>query len=140
METLLGTIILFGGNFEPRGWASCNGQLLSIQQNAALYSLLGTFYGGDGVTTFALPDLRGRVPIHMGQGPGLTRRSLGEKLGSESVTLQSGQTPAQNADALVAANLPSGPPADGNLPHDNMQPSLCLNYIIALEGIYPSRT
>lgn len=140
METLLGTIILFGGNFEPRGWASCNGQLLSIQQNAALYSLLGTFYGGDGVTTFALPDLRGRVPIHMGQGPGLTRRSLGEKLGSESVTLQSGQVQAQGPDPLVAASPPSGPPADGNLPHDNMQPSLCLNYIIALEGIYPSRT
>jgi microcystin-dependent protein len=82
----VGEIMMFCGNFAPVGWAFCNGQLLSIVQNTALFSLLGTTYGGDGVTTFAVPDLRGRVPIHFGSGPGLTSRPLGEKSGAESIS------------------------------------------------------
>jgi microcystin-dependent protein len=85
LEPFIGEIMLFAGNFAPRGWALCDGQLLSISQNTALFSLLGTTYGGNGQTTFALPDLRGRVPIHPGQGPGLTPRSQGEIGGSETI-------------------------------------------------------
>ena len=95
MDPILGTITLFGGNFEPKGWAFCNGQHLSIAQNSALFSLLGTMYGGDGVTTFGLPDLRGRVPVHAGQGTGLTARSPGERFGDERVTLEPAQVPPQ---------------------------------------------
>jgi len=168
MDPILGTITLFGGNFEPKGWAFCNGQHLSIAQNSALFSLLGTMYGGDGVTTFGLPDLRGRVPVHAGQGTGLTARSPGERFGDERVTLEPAQVPPHSHD-LSVANVPgdldrpagsmlarapvyadktavtvvlsplSIAPAGGGQPHDNMQPSLCVNYIIALEGIYPSR-
>ncbi|MHA2174882.1 MAG: phage tail protein, partial [Candidatus Hodarchaeales archaeon] len=101
----LGEIILFAGNFAPRGWAFCDGQLLLISQNTALFSLLGITYGGDGRTTFALPDLRGRVPVHAGTGPGLTPRPLGQKGGSET-----GQCASE---------------------FDNMQPYTTLNYIIA---------
>ena len=86
-EPLLGEIIMFAGNFAPRGWAFCDGQLLPINQNQALFSILGSTYGGDGRTTFALPDLRGRFPLHPGSGPGLTSRNLGEKAGEEAVTL-----------------------------------------------------
>ena len=86
-ERFIGAIILFGGNFAPRGWALCDGQILLISQNSALFSLLGTTYGGDGETTFALPDLRGRTPIGPELGPGLTRRTLGQKAGTENVTL-----------------------------------------------------
>jgi microcystin-dependent protein len=96
MEAFIGTILMFAGNFAPRSWALCNGQLMSISQNTALFSILGTTYGGDGVTTFALPDLRGRAPIGMGQGPGLTNRVEGEKGGSESVTLTVSNLPAHN--------------------------------------------
>lgn len=95
-EPFIGEIMLFGGNFPPRGWAYCDGQLLSISQNSALFSLLGTIYGGDGRTTFALPDLRGRVPIHQGQGPGLTPRLLGSKGGTETNVLTIDQLPAHN--------------------------------------------
>ena len=91
MEPLLGSIILFGGNFEPRGWAFCNGQSLPIAQYSALYSLLGTTYGGDGISTFQLPDLRGRVPVHAGTGKGLSPRSPGDVLGHETVTLGAAQ-------------------------------------------------
>ncbi|MFV8749417.1 phage tail protein [Nannocystaceae bacterium ST9] len=94
MEAFLGSIILFGGNFAPRGWALCNGQLLSIAQNSALFSILGTTYGGDGQVTFGLPDLRGRMPIQQGSGPGLTPRQLGEMAGSESASLLIGNIPA----------------------------------------------
>src|SRR5690606_10000796 len=87
MEPFIGEIIMFGGNFAPKGWAFCNGQLLPIAQNQALFSILGTTYGGDGITTFALPDLRGRVSIHPGHGPGLSNYTLGEKGGAETVTL-----------------------------------------------------
>ena len=84
---------MFGGNFAPRGWALCNGQLLAISQNSALFSILGTTYGGDGRTTFGLPDLRGRAPLHAGNGPGLTPRSLGQKSGSETNTLTTANLP-----------------------------------------------
>jgi microcystin-dependent protein len=95
-EQYIGEIRMFGFNFAPQGWAMCNGQLMAISQNTALFSLLGTFYGGDGMTTFALPDLRSRVPIHMGQGPGLSNYNLGQNGGSETVILSAGQMPAHN--------------------------------------------
>jgi microcystin-dependent protein len=169
-EPFLGEIRLVGFNFEPRGWAFCNGQLLSIAQNTALFALLGTTYGGNGQTTFALPDLRGRAPIHMGQGPGLTNRRIGEVGGSENVTLTANQLPAHNHNLnALAVPAASGDPtqrllaqsrgsvyappsetpvvmsqqaigfAGGSQPHENMQPYLVMNYIIALEGIFPSR-
>lgn len=168
MDPILGTIIIFAGNFEPRGWAFCNGQTLSISQNSALFSLLGTMYGGDGVTTFQLPDLRGRVPMHSGNGNGLTPRVQGEVLGSETVSLTAAQMPQHSHD-LNVVNVPGDndrPAGDflarsqsfsatatpivtlnpltlsvagGNQPHANIQPSLCLQYIIALEGVFPSR-
>lgn len=90
----IGQIALFGFNFPPRGWALCNGQIMSISQNTALFSLLGTTYGGNGQTTFALPDLRGRVPMHMGQGPGLSQYVIGEVLGAENHTLLTSEMPA----------------------------------------------
>jgi microcystin-dependent protein len=93
MEPFIGQIICVGFNFAPKGWAFCNGQLLSIAQNQALFSLLGTMYGGDGQTTFGLPDLRGRAPIGMGQGPGLSNYVQGHKAGVENVTLNSNQMP-----------------------------------------------
>jgi microcystin-dependent protein len=93
-EPFVGEIRMFGFNFAPRGWASCDGQLLAISQNDALFALLGTIYGGDGRTTFALPDLRGRVPLHEGTGPGLSPYRIGQKAGSETVTLTGQQTPA----------------------------------------------
>ena len=164
-EPFLGSIIMFGGNFAPRGWALCNGQILPIAQNTALFSLLGTTYGGNGQTTFALPDLRGRVPVHPGQGPGLSSYSLGQSAGAESITLTAAEMPAHthsqpatNADQNT--NRPNGAVparggvyagstdgsafdattvAGGSQPHSNLQPYLAVNYIIALEGIYPSR-
>lgn len=161
----LGSIILFGGNFAPRGWAFCNGQLLAISQNTALFSLLGTTYGGNGQTTFALPDLRSRVPVHQGQGPGLSQYDLGQVGGVEAVTLiatemppHAHSQPATNAEqttnrpnaALPARGGVYASESDGSAlhatstvgggqPHTNVQPYLTLNYIIALEGIYPSR-
>src|SRR3954451_3573959 len=152
---------MFGGNFAPRGWALCNGQILSIAQNTALFSLLGTQFGGNGQTTFALPDLRGRVPIHQGQGPGLTPRTMGEQAGEENHTLINTEMPAHNH--VVNANnegsttgrpggaVPSvsgsniyAATGDGTLmnaqmiglsggsqPHNNMQPYLCVNFVIA---------
>ena len=100
VEPYIAEIVLFGGNFAPRGWAFCDGSLLSIAQNTALFSLLGTTYGGNGQTTFALPDLRGRVAIHAGQGPGLTPRDLGESFGTEQVTLTVAQLPAHSHSVL----------------------------------------
>jgi microcystin-dependent protein len=177
MEAYIGSVILFAGNFAPRGWALCQGQLLPIAQNTALFSILGTTYGGNGQTTFALPDLRGRVPVGQGQGPGLSNWTLGESNGTEAVTLLSTEMPAHNhvvqvstgeADTAtasnnylattnamfgadpIAVNTYNGSPGGtlavntigatgGNQPHANLQPSLCLNYIICLEGIFPSR-
>ena len=168
MEPFIGEIIMFGGNFAPRGWALCDGSLLSISQNSALFSILGTTYGGDGRTTFGLPDLRGRAPVHPGNGPGLTPRQLGEKSGAETVTLSVGQMPAHNhavtcSDKRGNSDLPEGnvlahdpdepyrneiaatmspqmiADAGSGQGHPNMQPYLCVNFIIALQGTYPSR-
>jgi len=168
MDPFLGQLMLVPYNFAPRGWAFCNGQIMSIAQNTALFSLLGTTYGGNGQTTFALPDLRGRAALSAGQGPGLQNYNLGEMAGSESVTLISSQMPAHShlvgastgsAQATpdnafpgsdggtqiydLAASTTMNPqmiqPAGGSQPHENRQPYLVLNYIIALQGIFPSR-
>lgn len=168
----LGEIRMFAGNFAPRGWAFCNGQLLAISQNTALFSILGTTYGGNGQTTFALPDLRSRVPIHAGQGPGLSPYVLGEQIGAEAVTLQASQMPAHthslngvasggnqaapggNLPAVestgtslnyssAAANAVMNPAAIGpaglGQPVPVTQPVLAVSFIIALQGIFPSR-
>ena len=113
MEAFIATILLFGGNFAPRGWAFCNGQLISISQNTALFSLLGTTYGGDGVQTFALPNLQGRVPIHWGQGAGLSSYNIGQVGGLESTALLLGNLPAHNhalhaVSELGTTSAPSG--------------------------------
>ncbi|KAB2898010.1 MAG: phage tail protein [Burkholderiaceae bacterium] len=175
-EPFIGEIVLFAGSFPPRGWAFCQGQILSIAQNTALFSILGTTYGGNGQTTFGLPDLRGRVPMGTGQGPGLDPVVLGEIQGTNNVTLTTANLPAhvhstpgapattavgtlQNpaAGAVLAGsnqrnaqyasggsnvNLASGGstgPAGSNIPVPIVQPSLGLNYIIAIQGIFPSR-
>ncbi|MCA9706732.1 MAG: phage tail protein [Myxococcales bacterium] len=167
MEPFIGQIIMFAGNFAPRGWALCNGQLLAIASNSALFSVIGTAYGGDGQTTFALPDLRGRLAMGSGAGAGLSPRPLGQKGGEEQVTLTTAQIPA-HAHGLSASNqdpttrdptghalaqaqiyttrAPNDPmsagsvaSAGGGQPHDNMSPFLAVNFIIALEGIYPQR-
>ena len=106
MEDYIGIIKLFAGNFAPRAWAFCDGQLLSINQNTALFSILGTTYGGDGRTTFGLPDLRGRVPMHAGSGPGLSPRRLGEKGGAENTTLTASNLPAHSQTGHL--NLSNG--------------------------------
>ena len=170
-EPFIGQIMMVGFNFAPRGWANCDGQLLPISQNTALYSLLGTTYGGDGVNTFALPDLRGRVPVHMGTGLGLTTRKIGQRSGQEEVVLNEAQMPshthslqAQNdaasvdtpggnylaqrgrpdiydsdSDKLVQMGASAIEATGGSQGHDNMQPYLVLNFVIALDGIYPER-
>ena len=112
-EPFIGEIRMFAGNYAPRDWAFCNGQLLPIAQYSALYSLLGTYYGGDGRTTFGLPDLRGRVPLHAGSGPGLSTRYLGQKGGWESVTLSQTQIPAHTHQARASSEVP-----DTNSPED----------------------
>jgi microcystin-dependent protein len=171
-EPFVAEIMIFAGNFAPRGWAFCDGQLLPIAQNTALFSLIGTTYGGDGRTTTALPNLQGRTPMHPGRGPGLTDRRLGERGGSETITLNNNQLPNHN-HSLLAANVPASVntpnnttalarsangnaynqgstadstldtgallPAGGNQPHNNLQPYLTLNFVIALVGVYPSR-
>jgi microcystin-dependent protein len=161
MTPFIGQSMLFGGNFAPRGWALCDGQLLSISSHSALFSILGTTYGGDGVSTFGLPDLRGRVPVHAGQGPGLTPASLGHKSGTETVTLTTAQMPSHH-HGVVAAVGPVVPgeqkyvenqeasssvvvpdrtdDVGGSQPHNNMQPYGVVNFCIALEGVYPSRS
>lgn len=164
-------IIMFGGNFAPQGWAFCDGQLLQIASNTALFSILGTTFGGDGQTTFGLPDLRGRVPIHHGNlpGPGLSPNALGQKGGVEAVTLTTqqmpththqimgtnsngdqetpgGAAPARKArdkdykaaapDVAMHANVAAN--AGEGSPHTNLQPFLAVNFIIALQGTFPS--
>ena len=168
-EPFLGEIRAFGFNFAPQGWALCQGQTRSISQNSALFSLLGTMYGGDGRVTFGLPDLRGRTAISFGQGPGLSNRTQGELAGEEQVTLNAGQIPPHThsvtASSTAASKSPAnslpaftatgssyggepdltmspamiGPNPGGGQPHDNMPPYLVINYCIATEGIYPSR-
>lgn len=189
MDPFIGEIVLFAGNFAPRSWALCDGQLLAINSHSALFSILGTTYGGDGRTTFALPDLRGRTPVHPGHGPGLSDYDLGERGGTERVTLTVAQMPSHSHIAQVtnqgSAILPvnstagsedSSDPAGhilanfgteaytseaatgnygaaapvtgtgvtifnngGSQYHTNIQPFLGINYIIALQGIFPSR-
>jgi microcystin-dependent protein len=137
-EPFLGQIVMFAGNFAPRGWALCDGQLLPIHQHDALFSILGTSYVGDGRTTFAVPDLRGRVPVHPGSVPGLTPRTLGRKGGHEKVHLnRSDLSNAAHVDVAAAGKGDTSIQLD--MSHDNMQPYQCINFIIALEGIYPSR-
>lgn len=174
LDPFLGEIALVPYNFAPQGWAFCDGQLLAISQNTALFSLLGTQFGGDGRTTFALPDLRGRVPMHVGggPGPGLSPYAIGEMGGVEGVTLLATQMPSHNhglnansangtSDSPVngimgrnASGVPQysgGAPnatmaaaaiaaTGGNQPHENRPPFLGLNYIIAMQGIFPSRS
>jgi len=125
MEPFIGEIRMFGGNFAPRGWALCNGQLMSIAQNTALFSILGTTYGGDGRTTFALPNLQGRFPMHWGRGAGLSDRQIGEQGGSE------------NAEIIKAPGHGFGP-GDGGV--SVTPPFTAVSFIIALEGIFPSRS
>jgi len=119
-EPFIGEIIMFGGNFAPRGWALCDGQLLAINNNQALFSILGTTYGGDGRTSFGLPDLRGRSPLHPGQGPGLSNRRLGEKGGAETSTLALNHLPSHNhtGDGQVEISA-TGNPADSSIPTGN---------------------
>ena len=167
-EPFLAEVRMVGFNFAPRGWAFCDGQILPINQNQSLYSLLGTTYGGDGRTSFALPDLRGRTPIHVGVSNGGDSHTLGQKSGEETVTLSASQIPqhdhvAQASDDNADSGDPIGrvlarstsptyhPPANltalhplsvsssGNLAHDNMMPYLAVNFCIALQGLFPSR-
>ncbi len=174
-EPFIGEIRMFGFNFAPRGWAKCDGQLLPIASNSALFSLLGTMYGGDGRTTFGLPDLRSRIPMHAGSGPGLTPRSMGEKSGVENVQLDITQIPNHTHQAIahghsqestqsiptdgVFAKSGDGDPNYSNLApnaqlsssaitignsggsqaHTNVQPFQCVNFCIALVGVFPSR-
>lgn len=174
MEPFIGEIKMVGFNFAPNGFAFCNGQLIPIAQQTALFSLLGTTYGGDGKTTFGLPDLQGRFPMHAGSGLGLTNRTLGEKAGIESVTLAVGQLPphshattlgvsSQTATSATPggsvlakaadgeSNYGAPATADGAMActvagtgggqaHDNMPPYLVVSFIIALQGIFPSRS
>jgi microcystin-dependent protein len=141
-DPFLGEIRLVGFTFAPNGWALCDGQLLSISQNAALFSLLGTTYGGNGVTNFALPDLRGRVAIHSGTGAGLTPRDLGSGGGSSSsstVNLVGKQRDYGASEVETLAGPNGRAVAAGGVADDNMPPFLTINYIIALQGIYPSQ-
>lgn len=163
-------IVIFACNFAPKGWAQCNGQLLPISQNTALFSLLGTYFGGDGRQTFNLPDLRGRVAVGQGQGPGLAHYDQGQAGGAETVVLNGGQAPTHTHTMMAAANVTAPNPGPGLAlgtpatavkmygaasptalapasigpfgsggPHENRQPYLALNYIIALTGIFPYR-
>ena len=121
MEPYIGEIKMFAGTFAPSGWQLCNGQLLSISQNTALFSLLGTTYGGNGTTTFALPDLRGRAPIHQGQGNGLSNYVLGEVIGTENVTLSQQQMPVHTHNVRAVSA-----PADQAVP-TNFYPSAIID-------------
>lgn len=114
-DPFVGEIMMFAGNFAPANWAFCNGQLLSIAQNDVLFQLIGTTYGGDGITTFALPDLQGRVPIHAGQGPSLGTHALGELGGTEAVTLTPGQIPQHNHPLLGSTLAGNRRTAAGNV-------------------------
>lgn len=173
-EPFTAEIKIFAGNFAPRGWAFCDGQLLPVSQNTALFSLIGSKYGGDGRSTLGLPNLQGRSAMHPGRGPGLTARQLGERDGATTITLNSTEMPVHNHNLLgVNAASDSGTPTSthsfatprairiygetsttaplvplnpstasytGNAqPHENMQPFIVMNFIIALQGLYPSR-
>ena len=168
-QPFIGEVQWFAGNFAPRGWAFCDGQLLQISQNVALFSLLGTTYGGDGRITFGLPDMRGRGMLHEGTGPGLSPHSLGQKAGNETETLNVTQQPthghtlradSSGGDSVlpndrviskvgrlrVFADTPDSDmgvssiaSTGGSQSHNNMQPYTTLSCIIALQGVFPSR-
>jgi microcystin-dependent protein len=169
MDPFVAEIRIFPFNFAPRGWAWCDGQLLPLSQNTALFSLLGTTYGGNGKSNFALPDLQGRAPMHPGQGPGLSLHDLGETGGSETVSLLESEIPSHSHGARVSADdgnsrVPVGKyvgrgnnifaplanlttfdpnaltPAGGDQPHNNMMPYLTFYFCIALQGVFPPRT
>jgi microcystin-dependent protein len=169
-DPFVAEIRIFPFNFAPTGWAFCDGQILPLSQNTALFSLLGTTYGGNGSSNFALPNLQGNVPLHPGQGPGLGLYELGETGGAETVALLESEipshshtlrasnllsdspTPANNTVArsrnafqsnitsLVSMSPAALPPAGGSQPHNNLMPYLTLNFCIALQGVYPPRT
>lgn len=166
LEPFVGEVALFGIDFAPRGWASCDGQLLSIAQNQALYSILGTNFGGDGRTSFALPNLNGRAALGAGSGPGLSSYQVGEFGGQDSVALTQSEMPVHTHATMAspgaattgvpvnavpaAGNVPLRTGAEptltealevagGGQPHSNMQPSLVMRYCIALVGIFPQR-
>jgi microcystin-dependent protein len=163
-QPYVGEIRMFGGNFAPAGWMFCNGQLLPISEYETLFNLIGTTYGGDGQSTFALPDLRGRLPVHMGSG--FVQAQIG---GAETVTLTTSQMPAHPHTVSATTNsntasfpggnfLAAGPdiydqnksgtssmapaigPAGGSQPHDNFQPYLCVSFILSLFGVFPSQS
>ncbi len=170
-DPYLGQITMMANNFAPKGYAYCNGTLLAIKGNESLFSLLGTTWGGNGTTNFALPEMRGRVPMGQGSGPGLTHRHLGQGFGVEQVTLNINQLPSHPHDLNASANPtdvssaqgavvstanramygPSAAPPDyaldpgsigragGGRSHTNMMPYLCVGFVIALQGVYPSR-
>lgn len=173
-DPFVAEIRMFGGNFAPRGWAQCNGQLLPISQNTALFSLLGTFYGGDGKSTFGLPNLQGSIPIGQGQGPGLSDYALGQSGGADQVTLIQSEMPMHThtlqayTDDLADVPVPSptqvlgranggGKPyrpsggqtanlnpgatniVGSSQPHNNVMPYNTVNYIIAMQGVFPPR-
>jgi microcystin-dependent protein len=168
-DPFVAEIRIFPFNFAPKGWAWCNGQLMPLSQNTALFSLLGTTYGGDGKSTFALPDLEGRAPMHPGQGPGLSLHDLGETGGSETVTLLESEIPAHshtlraveddgsfftpvnmflaagnsmyvNANPNTTMSPSALAPAGGDQPHNNMMPYLTFYFCIALQGVFPPRS
>ena len=173
-EPYVGEIRMFGGSFAPAGWAFCDGQTIQISENDTLFNLIGTTYGGDGQETFQLPNLCGRVPVHMGQGPSISQNyQIGESAGVESVTLTAQTTPIHNHALTASTDFGQNPqPQDamfaqpttgkmytgsgqsplvtlaptmlsvvgGNQPHENMQPYLCITFIISLYGVYPSQT
>jgi microcystin-dependent protein len=169
MDPFVAEIRIFPFNFAPKGWAWCDGQLLPLSQNTALFSLLGTTYGGDGKSNFALPDLQGRAPMHPGQGPGLSLHDLGETGGSETVTLLESEIPSHShavrgdeddatfktppnmfvagGNAMYVIGNPNSTlapealaPAGGDQPHNNLQPYLTFYFNIALQGVFPPRT
>lgn len=169
MDPFVAEIRIFPFNFAPNGWAFCDGQLLPLSQNTALFSLLGTTYGGNGQSNFALPNLQGNAPMHPGQGPGLSLRDLGETGGSETVSLLESEIPSHThtMNAVNDSGLQSTPegaltaraniyktsppgnlvnmsvnklaPTGGDQPHNNLQPYLTLNFCIALQGVFPPR-
>ncbi|MBT8258476.1 MAG: tail fiber protein [Bacteroidia bacterium] len=165
MNPFLGQITLFGFNFNPQGWATCDGQLLAINQFQALFSLLGTIYGGDGRTTFALPDLRGRSAIHFGNGPGLSNYPIGQRSGNETTTLSVANLPAHSHNRGIstaageedsplnnfvamhagafnedATNQVASSNTGSGVAFSNQDPYLVVNFCIALQGVYPSRS
>jgi microcystin-dependent protein len=166
----IGEIRMFAGNFPPSGWAFCQGQLIPISENDALFTLIGTTYGGDGQSTFALPNLQSRLPIHQGTGPDGTTFQIGESGGVESVTLTVQQIPNHTHPFLASTNVGTDPnpvnavpsqspqiklyiedqpsanasanaitPVGGSQPHENIQPFLCINFIISLFGVFPTQ-